>query len=132
MWLEWVPTRYKLSEDGDVFFPRRYQYGKLLDIVRMDTRNLGQNEVPRTYLGQQQIEFLENDVFGPNKTDGWRVLLTTQVSSPLSNVSTKAEPRFVGVYAMDDPRIRIPSTTICFDHVVQRAFTCRHISLLRC
>ena len=51
----------------------------------MDTRNIGRNEDPPTYLGQAQIDFFENNVFGENKTEGWRIMLTSQVG-----VSSKA------------------------------------------
>ena len=76
-----MPTRYSVDQFGTLFFPRRFRYGQLLDIVRLDTRNIGRFEVPPSYLGQDQIDFLENEVFGPTKTDGWRMILTSQVRS---------------------------------------------------
>ena len=79
-WLEWVPTRFELSSDGELFFPRVFRYGPLLDVVRMDTRAAGKTEDPPSYLGQRQIDFFEHDVFGAgNKTDGWRILCSSQV-----------------------------------------------------
>lgn len=100
--------------------------GRLIDIVRMDTRNIGRNENPPSYLGQAQIDFFENEVFGSNKTDGWRILLTSQVSGIKECKSVQRSLSFekhIGVHALDYTREGVCSLAAGRCNGIQRPVT---------
>ena len=76
----WTPVRWQRYNDSDGIpsfrLFRSFRFGKLADVVLMDTRNVGRNKPGgATYLGEDQIAWLREDILNPsNATDGWRIM----------------------------------------------------------
>ncbi|KAH9260738.1 hypothetical protein BASA81_001205 [Batrachochytrium salamandrivorans] len=72
--LEFVPLL--VSNDTERFY-RQLRFGKLVNLMALDTRNIGR---PRSYLGDNQTAWVNSTLLGDDAT--WRLLLTTTAFAP--------------------------------------------------
>ena len=100
-WKEWVPNRGSINQLNlnPVAFARHIRYGKLFDVIVLDTRNIGRREEPPSYLGTDQVQWLDEEIL-PNSTDAsWRIIATSQVFLPwtLRNTNSILAAPFIAI-----------------------------------
>lgn len=72
--LEFVPLLVSLGSER---FYRQLRFGKLVNLMALDTRNIGR---PSSYLGGNQTSWVNSTLLGDDAT--WRLLLTTTAFAP--------------------------------------------------
>ncbi len=91
-YFEWMPIRDQKIPEAPYRIYRKFSYGNLLDVLMLDTRLEGRqkqstsslviNDPERTILGQEQYNWLVNEL--SNSTAQWRLLGNQVVFSPIN------------------------------------------------